>query len=280
MITPLFGAHVSISGGYEMALEKLAKMGGNTLQIFSSSPRSWQTASVDEATARSFKKKASDLHIGPVYFHATYLINLADAGTIGAQSKRALIAEMNAASAMGIKGSIIHLGSYKQEETKEKFETLTGNIEEILEQTPEDTLFIIENAGNKKIGKNLQEIKQIMEAAGSSRVRVCLDSCHLFSAGYSLQTQDKADAFVDEFDRLIGLKNLEVWHLNDSRDPLDSGRDRHENIGQGTIGRQEFAMIINHPRLTHLPFIIETPGFDQKGPDKANLDILKELVWK
>lgn len=273
------GAHVSISGGHSLALEKLVKMGGTCLQIFSSSPRSWQTISVDEATAAGFKKRAIELSVNPVYFHATYLINLADTGTIGHLSKQAIIAEMKAASQMGIKGSIVHLGSYKQEETQDKFDALIKNIVEILNKTPEDTLFIIENAGNNKIGKSLQEIKDIMGAVGSSRVKVCLDSCHLFSAGYSLQTKEQLDLFLADFDGLIGLPNLEVWHLNDSRDPLDSGRDRHENIGRGTIGRQEFELIINHPRLKHLPFIIETPGFDKKGPDKANLDILKEMVW-
>lgn len=280
MNRPNLGAHVSIAGGYEKALEKIVGMGGSCLQIFSTSPRGWKTGTVDNRTASLFVKKAAELNVSPVYFHATYLINLADSGSIGHLSKQALIAELITAQKMGVRGSIIHLGSYKKEENGQKFTTLVENIKEVLAKTPENTFFIIENAGNKKIGQDLSELKTIIEAADSKRVRVCLDSCHLFSAGYSLQTQNEIDLFINEFDATIGLEKLELWHLNDSRDPLDSGRDRHENIGKGTIGLKEFELIINHPRLAALPLIIETPGFDGNGPDKQNLDILKGLLWK
>lgn len=278
MNSPKLGAHVSISGGYEKALESITKMGGNCLQMFSASPRGWNIVRVDHKVADLFRKKALSLHIAPVYFHASYLINLADEGRIGHLSKQSLIAELTAAHEMGVEGSIIHLGSYKENKNGTKFGALIGHIREILDKTPHDTKFIIENAGNKKIGQSLSELHEILEAVDDSRIHICLDSCHLYSAGYSLQTEKQLESFIAEFDKTIGLDRLEVWHLNDSRDPFESGRDRHENIGQGTIGLQEFKLIITHPRLKTLPFIIETPGFDGNGPDKKNLDILKGLL--
>jgi deoxyribonuclease-4 len=253
-------------------------MGGNCLQIFSSSPRGWRISSVDNKTAALFREKSLEFNVSPVYFHASYLINLADTGKTGLQSREALIAELITAQKMGVRGSVIHLGSYKNQENGEKFHVLIDNIKKVLDSTPADTFFIIENAGNRKIGQSQSEIQTILQAIDNGRTRVCLDSCHLYSAGYSLRTQTELDGFIKEFDEKIGLEKLELWHLNDSRDPYNSGRDRHENIGKGTIGLDEFKLIMNHPRLKHLPFIIETPGFEGNGPDKQNIDSLKNLI--
>jgi len=279
------GAHVSTAGGFEKALSHLSSMGGNVLQIFSSSPRGWNFAKTNPLKSSRFKETKAKLHINPVYFHASYLINLADGEKTGHMSKLSLIAELKAASVLGVKGSIIHLGSFKTGKdvinhvfTNPKYITLIKNIKEILAQTPEDTYFIAENAGNKKIGQSLDELASIIRDVNSPRMKICLDTCHLFSAGFDLREENKLTAFLNEFDKKIGLEKLEVWHLNDSRDPFDSGRDRHENIGEGTIGLDEFKLILNHPKMKHLPFIIETPGFDGNGPDKKNLDILKSIV--
>lgn len=272
------GAHVSTAGGFEKALTHLSNIGGNVLQIFSASPRGWNFAKTDPIQVSHFKVAKAKLHIHDVFFHASYLINLADGEKTGHMSKLSLIAELKAASTLGVKGSIIHLGSFKDSKTDEKYNILIKNIKEILAQTPEDTYFIAENAGNRKIGQSLDEIASIICDVDNPRMKVCLDTCHLFSAGFDLREGDKLTAFLDEFDKKIGLEKLEVWHLNDSRDPFASGRDRHENIGEGTIGLDEFRLILNHPKLKHLPFIIETPGFDDNGPDKKNLDILKSLL--
>ena len=279
------GAHLSISGGYYRALEKIIAIGGNCLQIFSSSPRSWTQTKVIEVDKKLFIDKKKELNIDPVYFHASYLVNLADDGPIGHLSKSSLIVEMGLASQLGIRGSIIHLGSYKNHgrdvinhvSTDKKFDILINNILEILTKTPKNTYFIIENSGNRKIGQTIEEIAAIIKVINDERVKVCLDTCHLFSAGYSLQTQKELETFLIDFDKKIGLNKLELWHLNDSRDPFNAMRDRHENIGAGTIGLTTFQLLVNHPKTKDLPFIIETPGFDGNGPDKKNLDILKNL---
>lgn len=272
------GAHISIAGGHHKAIERIREIGGNCLQIFSSSPRGWNFAKLDENQLNMFLKTKKDMQIDPIYFHASYLVNLADDGRIGHLSKQSLKNELNLAPHMRVKGSIVHLGSYKTEATPEKYLTLVKNIKEIVEKTDNNSLFLIENAGNRKIGQTLEEIGQIVKDVGSDRVKVCLDTCHLFSNGYDLRSGKQLEELLLKFDKLIGIDRLELWHVNDSRDPLNSGRDRHENIGQGAIGLEEFEVLLNHPKTRNYPFIIETPGFDGKGPDKKNLDILKSLV--
>ncbi len=272
------GAHISIAGGHHKAIERINAIKGNCLQIFSSSPRGWNFVKLDEMQIQLFNESKNNLRIDPIYFHASYLVNLADDGRIGHLSKQSLINELNLAPLMGVKGSIVHLGSYKGEATPKKYQTLTKNIGEILEKTNSNSLFLIENAGNRKIGQTLEEIGQIVKDVGSNRVKVCLDTCHLFSNGYDLRSDRQLEELLLKFDKYIGIEKLELWHFNDSRDPLNSGRDRHENIGQGEIGLEEFRILLNHPKTKDYPFIIETPGFDGEGPDKKNLDILKSLV--
>ncbi len=272
------GAHQSIAGGYTQALERINNIGGNCLQIFSFSPRGWNFAKPDEDEIKQFIDLKTKLKIDPIYFHATYLINLADESRIGHMSKMSLISEMNLAPKLGVKGSIIHLGSYKNQISSIKYEVLVKNIKEILDKTPKESLFIIENAGNRKIGQTLEEISQIVKGINSLRVRICFDTCHLFSNGYRFNNNDELDLFFAKLVKLEINNIIELWHVNDSRDEFNSGHDRHENIGQGTIGPEEFKVLVNHKKTKNYPFIIETPGFDGNGPDKKNLDILKSFV--
>ncbi|MFH0979856.1 MAG: hypothetical protein V1803_02840, partial [Candidatus Roizmanbacteria bacterium] len=144
------GAHLSIAGGYHKAIERITAIGGNCLQIFSSSPRGWNFAKTTEQEISQFLNLKSQLNIYPIYFHASYLINLADESRIGHLSKQSLIAEMSIAPLLQIKGSIVHLGSYKNQVSSIKYLVLIKNIKEVLEKTPKESLFIIENAGNRK----------------------------------------------------------------------------------------------------------------------------------
>lgn len=272
------GAHQSISGGYSEALKRIKNIGGNCLQIFSSSPRGWNFAKPTEEQIKEFRIQNLKFSIQPIYFHATYLINLADDSRIGHMSKMSLISELNLAPKLGVKGSIIHLGSYKNEVSSIKYPVLINNIKEVLQKTPKDSLFIIENAGNRKIGQTLEEISQIVKDVNSPRIKICFDTCHLFSNGYKFDSKSELDVFLDKLEKLDLLYKLEVWHINDSRDEFDSGHDRHGNIGEGKMNIDEFKTLLNHPLTKNFPFIIETPGFDGNGPDKKNLDILKSLV--
>lgn len=239
----------------------------------------------DDAIA-TFKETKQTDDIKNIYFHASYLVNFADNSRIGHLSKQTLKHELNLASKMSVKGSIVHLGSFKEKDDNpsllnlfpDKYKTLIENIGEVLNNTPEDTMFIMENAGNRKIGKSMEEVFQIIKDTASPRLKVCLDTCHLHAAGYSLAKKDDLERFIDRFDHEIGIEKLELWHINDSRDPFGSYRDRHENLGQGMVGIETFRNIVNHPAMKDIPMIIETPGFDGLGPDKENLDILKGLI--
>lgn len=274
------GAHLSIAGGYKNPLEKIVKIGGNCLQIFSTSPRSWNKASLNHLSIQQFNRLRTSLKIDPIYFHASYLINLANPSSGGHLSKESLIHELHIAKTLGVKGSIVHLGSFKNENEvfKEQFDILIKNIQEVLAKTPKEIILIIENAGNRKIGRDLNQIAKIIKHVDNPRLRICLDTCHLYAAGYDLRTPEKLEEFLSNFDKIIGLEKLELFHINDSRDPFESLRDRHENIGEGIIGIQPFKILLNHPKLKNRSFIIETPGFDKLGPDKKNLDILKSLI--
>lgn len=276
---------MSIAGGYHKALERVAALGGNCLQLFSTSPRGWGKTVLTPDAKKAFLETKKAMSIGPVFFHASYLINLADDGRVGLQSKESLIHELTVASQLGVVGSIVHTGSFKGDTTvvwdvsqDKKYSVLIHNINEVLTHTPSDTYLILENAGNRKIGQNIEELSTIIRDVDNERIKVCLDTCHLYSAGYDLSNQDKFDAFMTEFDKKIGLNRLVVIHANDSRDPFDSGRDRHENIGVGTLGLSPFQILLHDKRTRHLPFIIEVPGFDGMGPDKKNMDILKNLT--
>ncbi|HDY73175.1 MAG TPA: deoxyribonuclease IV [Candidatus Jorgensenbacteria bacterium] len=277
------GAHASITGGYITALKHITRIGGSCLQMFSTSPRSWRLAEISDDEVEEFTTLRQDLAIDPVYFHASYLINLADDGRIGNASKRSLVHELHIAERLGVRGSVVHLGSFKDKhdipiQEYSRYDVLLANIREVLEKTPKTTMLIIENAGVRKIGKNLEEFEALMGDLANDRVRVCLDTCHLHATGYRIDTKKNLDVFLKLFDERIGLDKLELWHANDSRDPFESFRDRHDNIGEGEIGLETFRYLLNDARVSALPFVIETPGFDGMGPDKKNVDILKALA--
>lgn len=282
------GAHLSTSGGLLKTLDSLIEKGGNCLQIFSSSPRMWTNSTIDEAGIKAFVEAKNRLGIDPIYFHACYLINCADGNETGNKSLKSLIFELNLASKMQIRGSIVHTGSFKEGKipidnylemrTSTQYQTLISQIKTVLSETPKDTFLILENSGTRKIGRTLDQLANILEDVNDDRLKVCLDTCHLHAAGYDLNSQDHFENFLKDFDNDIGLYKLEVVHLNDSRDELGSLRDRHENIGEGKVGIQVFKNLLNNPRTKQVPFIIETPGFDNNGPDKVNLDILKRFV--
>ncbi len=283
------GAHVSTAGGYFRAVSRVSDIGGNCLQIFSTSPRGWRSADPKKEDLLKFKKAIEDYSVSPVYFHASYLINLAGSKEIQEKSVKSMISELNIAGNFGIVGTVVHLGSFKSGKTEDNekplFETdefaykdLFRNIKNILKETPKNTFLIIENMGTRKIGKNLEEIAFIINKINNPRIRVCLDTCHLHAAGIDLSTNDSLERFLNRFDDLVGLSLLECIHINDSRDEFGSLRDRHENIGDGKIPKDVFSLILNHSKLKSIPFIAEVPGVNGLGPDKENLDRIKKMV--
>ena len=276
MSLPAIGAHVSIGNGFESAAKRAHAIGASAIQMFAKSPHQWGSVKEDDGDIETFKKLCNEYHVAARYFHASYLLNLADGGRIGKASATTLVRELSLAPKLGVKGSVVHIGSWKG--SLPDYDCLADAIRDILGRTPEESLFIMENSGMRKIGVTLEDIAELVKRVKAPRFKVCLDTCHLFTAGYDIRTKEKLDAFLKDFDKKVGVERLELWHVNDSRDPFGSFRDRHENLGEGMIGLDAFRTLVNHPRAKRYPFILEVPGFDGEGPDKKNVEILKGLV--
>ena len=218
--------------------------------------------------------------LGPNFSHGIYLTNLATADHALLQSGIAsLTAELQLASALGIAGVIFHVGSHKGAGFETVLPQVAASMRRALDESPEDVWLCIENnagTGNS-VGSTWEEIGAIMDAIGSPRVKVCFDTCHAFAAGYDLTDSDTFATAMKRFGREIGLKNLVAVHANDSKTPLGSGKDRHENIGGGTIGLKGFRNVLAHKAFQKVPFFLEVPGFAGQGPDAENVSRLQKL---
>lgn len=277
------GAHKSAAGGYVKACERVHDIGGTCLQLFASSPRTWAGASLSDDEVEAFKNAKNELDLDPAVFHAPYLVNLADRGSTGEKSVKAMIDELNTAARCGIIGSVVHVGSYKTDDEKPEddnhYDHLVDNIQTVLKKSDNNANFYIENMGTRKIGKTIEQIAQLIEDCGNhERLKVCLDTCHLHAAGIDLSTEKSFDEFFAMFDDAIGLERLGVIHVNDSKDEFGSLRDRHENIGEGEIPQSVFTNITTKKPTKNLPLIIETPGFGDSGPDEENIEKLRSLA--
>jgi deoxyribonuclease-4 len=278
------GAHVRTAGGVDLAIDRAEEMGAETIQIFSGAPQAWRRKNYKDDEVASYKKKVAETGIEPAFIHGLYLVNLAtDKPELLAKSYDALVLEMNAAHLIGAKGVIFHLGSHKGAGYDERVGQVVEYVTKVIDATPDDTWLILENSAGMggSVGSNFAELGQIVRESGSGRVRVCLDTQHAFAAGYEVKSADGLKKTMDEFEEEIGVSNLVAVHANDSKCELGGGLDRHENIGDGHIGRDGFVNILSHPAFADVSFLLEVPGFGESGgPDKANVDILKELRAK
>jgi len=274
------GAHVRTAGGVDKAVDRAAEMGAETIQVFSGAPQAWRRKNYSEKEVEAFKARLKETGIGPVFIHGLYLMNFAtDNPELLRKSQEALIAEMTSASLIGARGVIFHLGSHKGAGYEARVGQVIDQCCQVLEATPDDAWLILENSAGMggAVGSKFAELGRIARESGSDRIKVCLDTQHSFAAGYDVRTREGLDAAMAEFDKEIGLDRLAAVHANDSKIEFGGGKDRHENIGEGHIGREGFANLISHAAFAEVPFLLEVPGFEGGGPDKANLDILKEL---
>jgi deoxyribonuclease-4 len=277
------GAHVGASGGLTTAFERAQAIGAETIQIFGSPPQQWRRRIIRPEECEAFRKGMADTGIEPVFLHGTYLINLATEKPEQLdKSTEALAGDLKLASAAGIKGVIFHVGSHKGAGFDAVLQQIVDALKKVLDETPDDAWIILENNAGQGggVGSRLPELGAIMRGVASPRLKVCLDTEHAYAAGYDLATPEGIDAAMAEFDKEIGLEHLVAVHANDSKIPLGGGVDRHDNIGEGHIGRAGFEVIMAHPAFRDVPFLLEVPGFDGEGPDKANVDLLKEIRAK
>jgi deoxyribonuclease IV len=275
----IIGAHVSSAGGLYNAFDNALKIEAECMQIFITPPQIWNQITPKPEVVEKYLERQKETDLGPNFIHGCYLINLAtDSPENLRKGIEWLIYSLKTASQLKLTGTIFHLGSHKGRGFESVKAQIRASLEEILENTPKDTYLILENSAGTAIGGRLNELGELIKDIKNPRLKVCVDTQHAFASGYDLRNKEGVEKLVSEIDSQIGIENLIAIHTNDSKTELGSGRDRHENLGVGLIGIEGFKFLVNHPKLKDLPFILEVPGLDDKGPDKANVDILKELI--
>jgi len=274
------GAHVSSSGSLDLAIDRAVAIGAEAVQIFCSPPQGWAFKPLDEKVVTAFKNKALEQGIGANVLHGVYLTNL------GTQDKEnlqkgvvSLTNYMNAAHDLGMLGVIFHVGSHRGVGFDAVFQQIIDSLTEVLANSPDDTYLMLENSAGmgNSIGSKFSELGAIVKAMSNPRIKVCLDTQHSFSAGYDLTTPESVAEVMTELDSEIGVGELMAVHCNDSKPPLGGGLDRHENIGEGHMGLAAFEAIMGHPAFRNVPFYLEVPGFEGKGPDRQNINSLKTI---
>lgn len=275
------GGHVSTAERLDKCLDRAQAIGCETLQIFASAPQSWRAISHTNEAMAELRRRCGECGDPPLFVHAIYLVNLASADEAHVKrSADALAAGLRFCEATGATGLIFHTGSHKGAGFEAVLPQIGEAMKAALAAAPGSARLLVENSAGAgaTVGGTLSEVGAIVRAADDPRVGVCLDTCHLFASGYDLRSPEAVAATMDEFDREVGRERLVVVHANDSKGDLGGGKDRHENIGQGSIGLDGFRAIMAHPAFRDVPFLLEVPGMDGKsGPDTANVDVLRGL---
>ena len=275
------GAHVRSSGGVWTAIER-AKNSAARRCSFRRQSASLEADDLQGGDAARFREARAASPVRFVVLHTIYLINLATTNEdFYEKSVTSLVVAVVAAEQLGAEAIVNHTGSHQGAGFEVGLELVRRAFNRALAEVGSSPVkVLIENTDGAggTMGVTFEEIAAIIDAVGGDpRVGVCLDTCHLHAAGYDLRSPAALDAVLEQFDRVVGLDRLVMLHLNDSKAPFASNRDRHENIGQGDLGLDVFANLVNHPALTRLPGITEVPGLDGRGPDKAAMDTLLGL---
>lgn len=293
------GAHVSASGGLDKAVERAYAIGANCAQIFSGSPRVWKRTELAKFDTKKMFSKREELNVEPIFTHSLYLINLASENTdLLRKSFEVLQYDLQFDSLIQGSGIVVHLGSHQGRGFEAVREQVAEQIAKLLETTPEDSTFLIENSAgqNGKLCSDLSEIRWLIDRVDAllsssahgdsgtvpviSRLGWCFDTCHAHAAGYSLgESQGSliSKSAISEITRLKLWEALKCIHVNDSRDDFASGRDRHENLGKGNISQDDLHYFVNFEEVVSIPLILEVPGYEGTGPDAENIEYLRKL---
>ena len=274
------GAHVSTSGGIHTAIDRAEAIGGESLQIFTQSPRTWRQTNHDPANFERFKERRAEAGIQGVVCHALYLVNLATPDEeIYEKSVTTLMNTVDVARAIEADGVVFHVGSHLGAGFEAGLEHVVPALERALERCSETTWLLIENSAGAggTIGRSVDELAVLVDRLDRHpRLGICLDSCHLWVSGVDVTDRTALDVCVDEVEERIGLDRLRALHVNDAGAPFDSNRDRHANLGEGEIA-DGMSVFLGHPKLQGLPTILEVPGPDGHGPDANEIQKLRDL---
>jgi deoxyribonuclease IV len=289
---PRLGAHLSIAGGLPRAVDRAEASGCRALQIFTKSAGQWRARELPDEEIALFRRRVRQTKIRPVIAHNSYLINVAAADrALRRKSIAALGEELDRAESLGLDGLVMHPGSYTSGTEAEGLKMIADALAGILEARPRGrTRILLEHTAGQgtNLGHRFEHLAEIIDRLGRSRrVGVCLDTCHLLTAGYDICSEEGYRETFRQFGRLVGFSRLKAFHLNDSKKPCGSRVDRHEHIGKGCLGLEPFRRILNDPRFATLPMLLETPKVDTPQTrrisdidplDKMNLETLRALL--
>lgn len=285
------GAHMSVAGGVSRAVDRAEAHGCEALQIFCKNPSQWRGKPIDPAEARRFRTRLADTGLTPAVSHASYLINLATtASGLRDQSVAALLDELDRAELLGLLGVVIHPGTCTGGTEDEALRLIADALRFAFDARPgQNTMILLEHTAGqgRTVGYRFEHLAAILSHLdGSSRIGACLDTCHLLASGYDIADPTGFDRTFEDFDRLVGLTRLKVFHANDSKRPCGSRIDRHEHIGKGFVGLEPFRRILNDPRFSNLAMLIETEKANPSEKagrivldryDRKNLQTLRRL---
>ncbi len=284
MNRPLLGAHFSIAGGLHKALHTARDYGCTAVQIFTKNASTWREKTLSNEDIEAFNRARQETGIGAISSHTAYLINLGSPeGTKFHRSCNALASEMERSFQLSIPWVVHHPGAHMKAGEKEGIARIAEGINRVLGESPENgPRLLLETCAGQgtTLGHTFEQLAAISEKVHRrERLGFCLDTCHIFAAGYDIRTEATYQKTLGDFDRVLGLKKLKLIHVNDAKRKLGSRVDRHHHIGKGKIGPLGFSLIMNDSRLAHIPKILETPkkaeGVDW---DQRNLDFLSSLV--
>ncbi len=276
------GAHMSIAGGLHLALERGEALGCGAVQIFLKNQRQWSAPPLTAAAVRAFRNVWLATNIRDVFAHASYLVNLAAPGA--AEWRRAVDAftdEVERAEALGLSCVVVHPGSHVGEGADAGLARVVAALDEVIARTPGARVRVaLENTAGagRVLGRSFAELGQLLgRVARPDRLGVCIDTCHLFAAGYDVRTREGWQQALDECDSCVGLDRVIAFHLNDAASDLGSGLDRHAHIGRGRLGLAPFRRLLADRRLSKIPKVLETPKDPEPIADRRNLATLRRL---
>jgi deoxyribonuclease-4 len=281
--TLLLGAHMSIAGGVHTAFERGLKIGCTTMQVFTKNSNQWSAKSLTEQDIGQYRQKAGEIAIAPVVAHDSYLINLcAKDQALLKKSRDAFLDELRRCEALGIPYLNFHPGAHMGQGEEDGIRIIAESLNLVHEQTRGSKVkSVLETTAGQgtALGHTFEQLRAIIDRVEEKeRMGVCIDTCHIFAAGYDISTEEGYAATLRQFDAVLGPDRLVAIHMNDSKKELGSHVDRHEHIGKGAIGKNGFALLMNDPRMRGIPKILETPKSKDMHEDIENLACLRGLM--
>jgi len=276
----LIGAHVSTGGGLRTAVERGVERGCDSIQIFHQSPRAWRPTNFGPRDHDAFNGDFARSRLSSVVIHAVYLINTATPDReIRERSLTSLRHALRLGDAIGADGVVLHAGSRKKDPPAEAIRRSGEVVREVLAESERCPVLFENTAGTQgPLGRDFGELERLVDAAGGGeRIGVCIDCCHLFASGFEILDPVGLAAVVDDLDARLGLGRLRCLHVNDSAVPLGGNRDKHANVGEGEMGERGIATFLSEPRFEDLPALLETPGPEKRGADRAEVERARRL---